>query len=163
MPSPPQGSALIWLWLTGLVVCLDQITKFWASTALIFAHPVPIFPAINFTLLHNQGAAFSFLADAGGWQRWFLTGLAVFISIVITVWLSRLPRTHWWLAGALALVLGGAIGNVIDRIVYGYVIDFIDIYYYKWHWPAFNLADSAISIGAVILVIDTLIGPKILK
>jgi signal peptidase II len=162
MPDAPshRGNALVWLWLTGLVICLDQVTKLLASAFLIFAHPLPLLPSVNFTLLHNQGAAFSFLANAGGWQRWFLTGLALFVSIVIIVWLSRLQRAHWWLACALALVLGGAMGNVIDRILYGYVIDFIDIYYRQWHWPAFNLADSAISVGAVMLVMDTLIGAK---
>jgi len=105
-----------------------------------------------------QYAAFNFLANENGWQRWFLAGLALLVSGFIIVWLTQLKVTHRWLASALALVLGGAIGNVIDRLLYGYVIDFLDVYYQEWHWPAFNIADSAISIGAIMLLIDALRG-----
>ena len=112
-------------------------------------------PFFNFTLMHNTGAAFSFLADQGGWQRWFFAVLALGVSLVLAVWLSRLKAHETWLALALSLVLGGAIGNLIDRVYYGYVIDFIDVYYNASHWPAFNIADSAISVGAVMLIIDT--------
>lgn len=156
-----QVNPLRWLWLTSLIVILDQITKSWISQTLTLYESVDILPFFNFTLVHNTGAAFSFLAEAGGWQRWLLTGLALIVSVIIVVWLSRLKTVeHRWLAIALALVLGGAIGNLIDRIIYGYVIDFLDLYYKMWHWPAFNVADSAISIGAVMLLIDAIRGEK---
>jgi signal peptidase II len=156
-----QVNPLRWLWLTSLIVILDQITKSWISQTLTLYESVAIFSFFNFTLVHNTGAAFSFLAEAGGWQRWLLTGLALIVSVIIVVWLSRLKTVeHRWLAIALALVLGGAIGNLIDRIIYGYVIDFLDLYYKMWHWPAFNVADSAISIGAVMLLMDAIRGEK---
>lgn len=154
LETEEEKGALWWLWLSLIIILLDQVTKFLANTFLSFGVPVPIFPSFNFTLLHNTGAAFSLLAHAGGWQRWFLTLLAIIVSGIITFWLSQLKTSQYWLACALALILGGAIGNVVDRILYGYVIDFIDIYYQSWHWPAFNVADSAISVGAVMLAID---------
>jgi len=116
---------------------------------------VAVFPGINLTLMQNPGAAFSLLSQAGGWQRWFFIGLAVTVGIAIIVWLVSLPADKRWMAFALALILGGAMGNLWDRMTLSYVIDFIDVYYQEWHWPAFNIADSAISIGAVMLVIDT--------
>ncbi len=149
-----------WLGLSLVVVILDQFTKFLASQYLQLQQPVEIFSWFNLTLVHNTGAAFSFLSHAGGWQRWFFIVLAIIVSIIIMVWLLRLPAKQRWLACALALVLGGAIGNVWDRIVFGYVIDFIDvsISFLPWQlfnpWPAFNIADSAISVGAVMLIID---------
>ena len=143
-----------WFGLSALIIIADQITKYAASSMLLMHEPVAILPFFNFTLMHNTGAAFSFLADQGGWQRWFFAVLASGVSIVLAVWLSRLKAHETWLAMALSLVLGGAIGNLIDRVYYGYVIDFIDVYYNASHWPAFNIADSAISIGAVMLVID---------
>lgn len=152
----PKNS-LMWLLLSLIVLILDQITKAWVSNHLSFNQPVNILPYFDLRLLHNTGAAWSFLADQGGWQRWFLSGLAIIVSIVIMVWLTRLDSKQRWLACALALILGGALGNVMDRIIYGYVVDFIDIYYQQWHWPAFNIADIAISIGAVMLLIDAII------
>lgn len=149
-----EASALIWLWLSLLVAGLDQATKIWVSATLEFNQPVTVLPFFDLRLLHNAGAAWSFLANAGGWQRWFLAGLAILVMGVIIAWLSRIKRQQYWLAFALALVIGGALGNVIDRVIYGYVIDFIDIYYQGWHWPAFNIADSAISVGVVMLLID---------
>ncbi len=146
---------LKWLWVSVLVIVLDQLTKLWASHALDYAAPVAVLPYFNLTLMHNTGAAFSFLSEAGGWQRWFFALVALFVSAVILVWLKRLPSGKVWLSVALALVLGGALGNVWDRITLGYVIDFIDLYYQARHWPAFNLADSAISVGAVMLIIDS--------
>ena len=143
-----------WFSLSALIIVADQITKYVASSMLLMHEPVAVLPFFNFTLMHNTGAAFSFLADQGGWQRWFLAALALGVSIVLAVWLYRLKAHETWLALALSLVLGGAIGNLIDRVYYGYVIDFIDIYYNTSHWPAFNIADSAISVGAVMLVID---------
>ncbi len=146
---------LKWLWVSALVIVLDQLTKLWAGTSLNYAEPVAVLPSFNVTLLHNTGAAFSFLSQAGGWQRWFFAVIAVVISAVLLVWLKRLKPEQRWLAIALALVLGGALGNVWDRITLGYVIDFIDVYYQSWHWPAFNIADSAIFVGAVMLIIDS--------
>jgi signal peptidase II len=153
------ANALIWLWLSLLVVLLDQLTKAWATAHLEFNQPVTVLPFFDLRLLHNTGAAWSLLATAGGWQRWFLSGLAILVSGILVIWLSRIKPQQLWLACALALVLGGALGNVVDRIMYGYVVDFIDIYYQQWHWPAFNIADSAISVGAVMLLIDALRKP----
>jgi signal peptidase II len=147
-------TGLAWLWLTALVILFDRLSKIWASANLHYAHPVPVLPYFNFTLLHNPGAAFSFLADAGGWQRWFFTVLALLISAVIVVWLARTARSRRSLNVGLALVLGGALGNVWDRLMQGYVVDFIDVYYQNWHWPAFNIADSAITVGAIFLLLD---------
>jgi signal peptidase II len=158
MPEKSFGGALVWMWLSLLVVILDQVTKVWVSATLALHQSIAVLPFFNLVLVHNEGAAWSILATAGGWQRWFLSGLAILISGVIVVWLSRLNRQQRWFACALALILGGALGNVIDRLMYGYVVDFIDIYYQQWHWPAFNIADSAISIGAVMLLIDVLRG-----
>ncbi len=147
---------LILLWLSLLVVVLDQLTKYLAAQFLQYSEPVNILPGFNLTLLHNTGAAFSFLRDAGGWQRWFFITLSTVVSIAIFIWLYTLPARKRWLACGLSLILGGAIGNLWDRIALGYVIDFIDVYYRHWHWPAFNIADSAITVGAVILFIDAL-------
>ncbi|MCW9088241.1 MAG: signal peptidase II [Gammaproteobacteria bacterium] len=147
---------LKWLWVSGVVIVLDQLTKLWAGSALSYAEPVPVIPFFNLTLLHNTGAAFSFLSTAGGWQRWFFALTAVVVSAILLAWLKRLKPGQMWLALALALVLGGALGNVIDRLYFGYVIDFLDFYYNNWHWPAFNIADSAIFIGALMLIIDSL-------
>lgn len=149
-----QRSALGWLWVSALVVALDRLTKLMASVALELHRPLAVFPGLNLTLTHNTGAAFSLLSDAGGWQRWFFVVLALVASTVILFWLRVLPARDRWLGGALALVLGGALGNLWDRLAYGYVIDFIDAYYRDWHWPAFNLADAAITVGAILLVRD---------
>ncbi len=151
---------LKWLWLSVLVIALDQLTKLWASSGLTYAEPVAVIPFFNLTLMHNTGAAFSFLSSAGGWQRWFFTVVALFVSVVIVLWLRRLEAAQRWLAAALALILGGALGNVWDRLVHGYVVDFLDFYYAQWHWPAFNIADSAIFIGAVMLLIDAFFGER---
>lgn len=151
---------LKWVWVSALVIVLDQLTKLWASSALAYAEPLPVLPFFNLTLMHNTGAAFSFLSQAGGWQRWFFAVVAVLISSVLLLWLKRLKPEQRWLAVALTLVLGGALGNVWDRLYLGHVIDFIDIYYRQWHWPAFNIADSAIFVGAAMLIIDGLRGDK---
>ena len=152
---------LKWLWLSGLVIMLDQITKLAADRLLTFHSPVTVIPDFfNFTLAYNKGAAFSFLSDAGGWQRWFFTVLAVVVSVVLIFWIKNLSRQERWTAAALALVLGGAIGNVIDRVIYGHVIDFIQWYYDRFYWPSFNIADSAISVGAAILIFQALFGNK---
>jgi signal peptidase II len=143
-----------WLWLSSLVVVLDQLTKLIADSQLVFHRPVVIFPGFSFTLLYNEGAAFSFLSDAGGWQRWFFMLLSLVISLVLVFWLRQVEKHKTVLAAGIALILGGALGNLIDRSLYGYVIDFIDVYYRAYHWPAFNLADSAITLGAALLVLD---------
>ena len=145
-----------WLGLSALVIVMDQFTKLLAVQSLTLYQAIPVFPGFNLTLMHNTGAAFSFLSDAGGWQRWFFIVLAIGISIFIVFWLKGLKAEQRWLQVALAFVLGGAIGNVIDRIYLGYVIDFIEVYYNKYYWPAFNIADSAITVGAIMLIIDAI-------
>ena len=147
---------LKWTWLALVVVILDQLTKYIASSSLEMYQPVAVMPMFNWTLMHNTGAAFSFLHDAGGWQRWFFALIAIVVSTVIVIWLKRLQQHEKWQAVALALILGGAIGNVIDRIWFGYVVDFIQVYYQQWYWPAFNLADSAITLGVSMIIIDGL-------
>lgn len=149
---------LKWLWLSGLVVGLDQFSKQLAEHLLTPYQSVPILPFFNLTLVYNTGAAFSFLADAGGWQRWFFLVLSLVISVVLVIWLSRLKQGATLQAVALALILSGAVGNLIDRALFGHVIDFIDVYYQQWHWPAFNIADSAITVGAILLIVDSLFG-----
>ncbi len=144
---------LRWTWLSVLVVVLDQITKWMASTWMAPYETYPVLSWFNLTLVHNTGAAFSFLSDADGWQRWFFILLSIAVSVAIVIWLKRLHAHEQWTAAALALILGGAIGNVIDRIAHGYVVDFIQWYYDQWYWPTFNIADSAISVGAAILLI----------
>jgi len=151
---------LKFLWITVVVIILDQISKQLAEYYLVFQVPIPVIPFFNLTLSYNTGAAFSFLDDAGGWQRWFFITLALVVSVVIVIWMKKLTLQDKWVAMALALVLGGALGNVIDRILFAHVIDFIHLYYEQWSWPVFNIADSAISIGVVILLIDGFLGGK---
>ena len=148
-------SGLKWIWIAIVVLVLDQWTKVLASTNLMLHEKIPITSFFNITLAHNEGAAFSFLSDAGGWQRWFFIVLAIGVSIVLVVWLTRLAAHHIWTAVSVTLILGGAVGNVWDRIQYGYVVDFIQVYYDQWYWPAFNIADSAICVGAVMLLIES--------
>ncbi|WP_404357992.1 signal peptidase II [Methylotuvimicrobium sp. KM1] len=152
---------LKWLWLSFVVLVLDQITKLAVAANMQLYQSIQVLPFFNLTYVHNTGAAFSFLSEAGGWQRWFFAVLAFVISVVITVWLARLKRHETLLAVSLALVLGGAVGNLIDRLAYGYVIDFLDVYYQDWHWPAFNIADSAITIGVALMIAESFgIGKK---
>ena len=146
---------LWWLLLAVVAIVLDQYTKQLATATLTYAEPVPVLPFLNWTLLHNYGAAFSFLSDAGGWQRYFFSVLAALVSIAFTVWLVRMPRALRVLPLAIALILGGALGNLIDRVSLGYVVDFIHIYYQDFHFPAFNIADSAITLGTILLIVDT--------
>lgn len=154
MTDARQGSQLKWLWLGLLVLILDLGAKAIATSVLTYASPVPVLPFFNFTLLHNTGAAFSFLAGAAGWQRWFFVVLALVVSVILVFWLRSLKRNETWLAIALVLILGGALGNVYDRIVHGYVVDFLHFYWNDWHFPAFNIADSAITIGAGMMILD---------
>ncbi|MGR9073729.1 MAG: signal peptidase II [Gammaproteobacteria bacterium] len=146
---------LKWMWLSLLAVVLDQASKLAVSHTMELYQSIAVLPYFNLTYVHNTGAAFSFLSDAGGWQRWFFAGLAVVISTVLGVWLARLKKSEILLAVSLSLVLGGAIGNLIDRLVYGYVIDFLDVYYKSWHWPAFNVADSAITLGVALMLLES--------
>ncbi len=146
---------LKWLWLSLVAVILDQGSKFAITSSMQLYQSIQIMPHFNLTYVHNTGAAFSFLSEAGGWQRWFFAGLALVISVVIAVWLARLKQHETLLAVALSLVLGGAIGNLIDRLAYGYVIDFLDVYYQTWHWPAFNIADSAITLGVILMLVES--------
>ena len=147
--------ALRWYLLAHVVVVLDQYTKGLASRARDYGRPVEIFFWFDLTLHHNTGAAFSFLNDAGGWQRWLFSGVAISISAALVVWLYTLPRGQWLLALGLALILGGAIGNLWDRLALGYVVDFISVHYGGWYFPAFNVADSAITVGAACMLYDS--------
>ena len=149
-----RSTALVWLWLVALVLGLDLITKTIADAQLPYGVAHPQLPIFDLTLLYNRGAAFSFLADAGGWQRWFFTLVAVVMSGVLLVWMYRTPRQQAWLGSALALVMAGALGNLFDRVVYGYVIDFLSFHYDNMYFPAFNFADVAISCGAFMLIVD---------
>lgn len=150
-----NNTAWRWWWLILLLIGLDQLTKQLVHQNMALYDSIELLPFFNLTYVRNYGAAFSFLSDAGGWQRWFFTILAVVISTVIAVWMSRLPRQQVKLGLALSLVFAGAIGNLIDRSIYGYVIDFFHLYYQTWHYPAFNIADSAICIGAALIIWDS--------
>lgn len=162
MPNQQHGKGLkfhvgnvLWLGLSALAIIIDQWTKHIASTSLEYADPQHVVPFLNWTLLHNYGAAFSFLSGAGGWQRYVFIGLAGVVSLIFVFWLMRMPKGQKVLPAALALILGGAIGNLIDRMTLGYVVDFIHVYYGQYNFPAFNIADSAITLGTILLLIDT--------
>jgi signal peptidase II len=151
--SEPSGWR--WLYLTAVVVLLDQLTKEAIVSNLVPFESIRVLPVLDITLMYNTGAAFSFLADGGGWQRWLFTALALGIGAGIVVWLRRLKaRSQWMVACALALVLAGAMGNVIDRIKLGHVIDFIHAHWGAHYFPAFNVADSSITVGAALLLLD---------
>ncbi len=152
--------SLRWYALAALVVVLDQFTKGLAESALEYGRPVEVFSWFNLTLQYNTGAAFSFLSDAGGWQRYFFSAVAIIISVLLVAWLYRMPREQRLLALALALILGGALGNVWDRLVLGHVVDFISVHYGGRYFPAFNIADSAISLGAACMIYDSLFGSE---
>ncbi|MDT8438483.1 MAG: signal peptidase II [Wenzhouxiangellaceae bacterium] len=159
--TPIRYSA--WLLLAGLVVALDLWTKQLASMHLEMYQPIAVTGWFNLTLAHNTGAAFSLLADAEGWQRWFFIIVGSGISVFLLVWLWRLPLSARALPVALMLILGGAIGNLADRFRLGYVVDFIDLHYAGWHWPAFNIADSAIVIGVTLMLVESLFPPHRLR
>lgn len=148
----------VWYGLALLILVLDQVSKMAVSANLAMHTPVVFTSFFNFTLMHNYGAAFSFLGDAGGWQRYFLGLLAVVVSLGLIVWLARIPASKTWEPLALTLVLGGALGNLYDRATLGYVVDFIVVHYKTYYWPAFNVADMAISGGAIMLLIDAFRG-----
>ncbi|TMP79314.1 lipoprotein signal peptidase [Pseudoalteromonas phenolica] len=158
MTEVKQKSGLIWLVLSLLLFAVDYITKAVVVANMKLYESIEILPIFNFTYMHNYGAAFSFLSDAGGWQRWFFSSIAVVISVLLTYWLKKLPAKNWILCGAYSMVIGGAIGNLVDRLVHGYVIDFLHFYYQDWHYPAFNVADIAIVCGAGLLLLDAFTG-----
>ena len=145
-----------WLWLSAIVVILDQWTKQVVEENFVLYEVLPVTDFFNLTLVYNTGAAFSFLADAGGWQRWFFLGVAVVICTYLVFWLMKLEKHQRLLPFAIAMIVGGASGNVIDRFLYGHVVDFLDFYIADWHWPAFNLADSAIVLGVILFLWDGL-------
>ena len=150
--------SLGWWYLIALIVLvLDQLTKTWVIAEFYLGQREIITSFFNLVHVHNYGAAFSFLSDAGGWQRWFFAALSAVVSAVIIVWISRLPKTRWIEGLALALILGGALGNLYDRLVLGYVVDFLDFHWSGSHFPAFNVADSGITMGAVLLILDMFI------
>jgi len=151
---------LKWLGLSLLIIVLDQASKLWVVANFDLYESIALLPGVNFTYVHNTGAAFSFLSSAGGWQRWFFVGIGLVATVFLLVWLRKLKTSERWMAATLSLILGGAIGNLYDRIAYSYVIDFIDVYYESHHWPVFNIADSAISIGVVMMLIDTFRGEE---
>jgi signal peptidase II len=156
MKSPIEhGPTLPWLLLlSGLIVVFDQLSKLLVVSQLDYGVASPVFTGFDLLLVHNTGAAFSFLSSAGGWQRWILTGISALVSLGILAWLWRLPRQNLLLGLALASILGGALGNLYDRWVFGYVIDFISIYVGDWRFATFNIADAAISIGAALMALD---------
>ena len=154
----------ILLLISFVIVLLDQLSKFLSDKSLNYGEPVQVFPGFDLLLAYNHGAAFSFLSDAGGWQRWFLISISLSISLVILIWLVRLPKTQKLMALSLMFILAGAVGNLYDRVAFGYVIDFISIYYGEYRFATFNIADSAVSVGAALMMVDIFQGePKVSK
>ncbi len=145
---------LYWIGLSVIIIAIDQGTKWWAETNLILHQPIEITRFFNITLMYNKGAAFSIFSEQSGWQRWFLSGLALAISVLLIYWLYKLPNKEKLTALAFACILGGALGNLIDRLYYGHVIDFIQLHYEKWYWPTFNIADSAITLGVGVMLLN---------
>lgn len=162
MTNRPRPNALAWLWLTLGLMVADQLTKWWALVALQPAEtPHPVIPGfLYWTLTFNTGAAFSFLADSAGWQRWFFAVLAVGISAILAAWLARTPRGDWRTAVPLAMIIAGALGNLIDRVHAAKVTDFIQVYLGSYPFPVFNVADCAISVGAAGLIVFSLFTPS---
>lgn len=151
---------LRWLWLTGLVIVLDQLAKHLMVGHFQIYERMEVLPFFNLTLAYNAGAAFSFLADAGGWQRWFFTLVAVIAVGLILTWLARLRADERLQGAALALILAGALGNLYDRIQLGHVVDFLDFHWGYWHFPAFNIADASITVGAILILLDIVLGAR---
>jgi len=158
-PHARHGS-LPYVWLSVLVVVLDQICKAAIDHGLRLYQSVPVLPVLDITRIYNRGAAFSFLGRASGWQRWLFSALALIVSAGVVFWLHRVDRRARLLAGGLALILGGAVGNLIDRLRLGHVVDFIAVHWGPHYFPAFNVADSAITIGACLLLLDAWLEPR---
>ena len=154
MLSALKDSGLRWLWLSLIVVIVDQASKLWVLDNMALYETISVLPFFNLFHAHNYGAAFSFLHDAQGWQRWFFVIIAVAISALLLVWMRKSPASERLLPAAYALVIGGALGNLYDRLVYGYVVDMIQVFYQDWYYPTFNIADSAICIGGALLIFD---------
>lgn len=154
-------SGLVWLWLTLVMLIADQVTKIMISKQMKLYESIELIPVFKITYVHNYGAAFSFLTDAGGWQRWFFSIIAITISGLLIWWLKKLPASNKLLGSAYALVLAGALGNLYDRLAYGYVVDFLHVFYKTWNFPVFNIADSAICVGAGLLLIDAFLEEKV--
>lgn len=155
-----KNSGLTWLWLTLACLIVDQITKQWVAGNMELYQSIELLSFFNLTYMQNPGAAFSFLADQAGWQRWFFTAIASIASVIFLFWLAKTPKSQKQLNIAFALLLSGAVGNLIDRVLYGYVIDFLDFYIGNNHWPAFNVADSMIFIGAFLMILDSIKSEK---
>jgi signal peptidase II len=156
-----EKTALIWVWLAVIVVALDQLAKWFVVENFELYEILPVGPFLDLTRLHNEGAAFGILAEAGGWQRWFFLALAGAIGVAIVWWLRSLPaKGQYWLAIGLALILGGALGNAWDRFFDGYVVDYLHFHWGDAYFPAFNVADIAITTGAIMLIIDALLDSK---
>lgn len=160
--KPPKAaqSGLWWLWLTLVALVLDQATKMWINNTVEYAERIAVLPVFNITHVHNYGAAFSFLSDADGWQRWALSGVAVVVSLLLLYWMRAIDKRNKLLGISYSLILGGALGNLYDRIAYGYVEDFLHFYYNNAHFPAFNIADSAITLGAILLIAEAFLEHK---
>ncbi len=155
--APRAGSSwLLWIGIATLILVLDQLSKVLILGSFQHGQSLPITGFFNLVRVHNPGAAFSFLADAGGWQRWFFTGLGT-VAALVMVWMLRAHAGQRLFCWAISFILGGAVGNVIDRLLHGYVVDVLDYYAGHWHFPAFNLADSAITLGAILLILDELL------
>ena len=160
MPLTWKDSGLRWYWVAVLVFLADQLSKQWVLANFDLYESLNLLPFFNFTYVRNYGAAFSFLSDAGGWQRWLFTIVAVVFSTLLTVWLRKQSASLLKLNLAYTLVIGGALGNLVDRLMHGFVVDFIDFFWAKSHYPAFNIADSAICIGAVLIIWDAFLSGK---
>nr|WP_205409409.1 signal peptidase II [Vibrio ruber] len=151
-----KRSGIRWLWLAVVVFALDIVIKLVVMNHMDYGwqHRIEVLPFFNLLYVHNYGAAFSFLSDQTGWQRWLFTGIALLVVLLLMYWMRRQPASERWTNSAYAMIIGGAVGNVFDRIAHGFVVDYLDFYWGGHHWPAFNLADSAICIGAVMLILD---------
>lgn len=158
LTSPAQWRTVHWFVLAAVIAAFDLATKEWASAVLVLHRPVEILPFLNLTLIHNPGAAFGILADSGDLQRWLFVAVTTGLGGFIAWWLAHGARGKPLLSASLALILGGAVGNLVDRVRFGHVVDFLDFHAFGWHWPAFNLADAAITCGALLLVAITLLG-----
>lgn len=154
-------TGLVWLWVSVLVIVIDRFSKLWVLQHLMAYEPLSLLPIFNFTLAYNTGAAFSFLHSAAGWQTIIFSGLACVVSAVILYWLAKAPATDRWMNIALSLIVGGALGNAWDRWLYGHVIDFLDFHWESWHFAIFNIADSAITIGTIMLLLHWITSPRV--
>ncbi|MGL5345082.1 MAG: signal peptidase II [Plesiomonas sp.] len=160
MSKPLLSTGLRWLWLAALIFAVDIGTKLWVMDSFTLYESVKVLPFFNLTYVHNPGAAFSFLAEHSGWQRWFFAGIALLVTASLMVWMYKTPADQRLSNFAYALIIGGALGNLFDRLVHGYVIDFLDFYIGTSHWPAFNIADIAICLGAGLVVLDGFLAPS---